>query len=69
MSQVGHNNPPVTLELAREEAEFALKNVETNITQGLALLQSGLSPGSAEKIVTLIEDFKPIRDKLKAALK
>lgn len=34
------NNPPdVVLELTREEAEFLLRNCDSNITVGLASLQ------------------------------
>jgi hypothetical protein len=65
----GHNNPPVMLELTREEAEFMLLNAETNMAQGLAILTGGFSEEAQRKTVALIEQFRPIRDKVKEALK
>jgi hypothetical protein len=65
----GHNNPPVILELTREEAEFVLKNADTNMAQGLAILTGGFSVEAQRKTVDLIEQFRPIRDKVKEALK
>lgn len=69
MARQGHNNPPVILELTREEAEFMLLNAETNMQQGLAILTAGFSEDAQRKTVALIEGFRPLRDKLKVALK
>ena len=69
MTNQGHNNPPVLLELTREEAEFILRNAETNMEQGLAILTSGFSDEAKRKTVELIEQFRPIRDKVKDAMK
>lgn len=65
----GHNNPPVILELTREEAEFLLLNAETNMAQGLAILSGPFSEDAKRKTVDLIEGFRPLRDKTKAALR
>jgi N12 class adenine-specific DNA methylase len=73
MAGQGHNNPPVILELTREEAEFVLKNAEDNMAVGLNIVmavQAGtMSREVGEKTVALIEAFRPIRDKTRAALK
>lgn len=65
------NNPPdVELGLTRAEAEFMLENCETNIAQGMAILTiDGFSRDALEKTVALIEQFKPIREKLKKAMR
>lgn len=68
MAKIGDNNPPVILELTREEAEFLLRNAETNMAQGLAILTGGFSEEAQRKTVELIEAFRPLRDKTKKAL-
>lgn len=70
MTDPGHNNPPVVLELTREEAEFMLRNAEANIAHGMCLLEQRekLSEAGLHKVVELIESFKPLRAKLKKVL-
>ena len=64
----GHNNPPICLELTQEEAEFVLRNCDTNIQQMLAMLQQDISLGSQEKLGAMIEQFSAIRDKTREAI-
>lgn len=59
----GNNPPDVVLELTRDEAQFLLRNCDTNIAFGLANLQTMERP-AAEKLVGLIEQFKGLRNKL-----
>lgn len=69
MTKIGDNHPPVVLELTREEAEFLLANFESNISMALAGLNMQLSRSGQEKLVGLIESFRPLRDKTRAALR
>lgn len=72
---IGDNNPPdetVMLVLTKDEAAFLMENCESNIQMGLKVL-AGVQAGSwsrevAEKTVALMEQFRPIRDKLKPLL-
>jgi hypothetical protein len=65
----GHNNPPdVVLELSSKEAEFLMRNVDSNIEMGLNLLNGPISKGGAEHIVDLLENFKAVRAKLQKGL-
>lgn len=55
------NNPPeVVIYLTRKQAEFIIKNCDTNIAIGLAQLLS-VSQTTQEKLVGLIEEFKEIK--------
>jgi hypothetical protein len=57
------NNPPdVILELTKQQAEFLLKNCNSNITMGLKLIDMpDVSRGTLERAVALMEEFKAIR--------
>lgn len=68
MAKIGDNNPPVILELTREEAEFLMKNAETNMAMGLEMLSAPMSEEGLRQTVDLIEAFRPLRDKTKKAL-
>ena len=60
------NNPPdVILELTQDEADFLLKNCESNMAFALSAMQALEDMKSLEKLVDLNEKFKNIRDKLK----
>lgn len=64
------NNPPfVVVELTKEEFEFLVGNCESNMEFAMKAMMSDppLSRASLEKLVDLNEQFKGIRDKLKAA--
>lgn len=65
----GHNRPPVVIEFTPAEAAFLLANAEETMTMGLGLLGIAKSRESQEKVVASIEGFRPIRDKLREALK
>lgn len=73
MSSEGHNNPPVILELTHKEAEFLLENAESNVEMGieiLAAVQAGsMSVEAVQAAVAFIESFRPLREKIKTALK
>lgn len=61
------NNPPdVELQLTLEEAQFLLRNCESNIHFALMALEAIETRGNLEKTVDLMESFKNIRDKLKS---
>lgn len=63
----GHNNPPVIVEFTQDQAEFIIKNCDSNINFSLALLQAGLSRPESEKLVSLIENFKAIKEAVEDA--
>lgn len=65
MTDAGHNNPPVLIELTREEAAFLRENCESNVAFGLTALGSLTSRDLQEKMVRNIELFKAILDKVK----
>ncbi len=59
------NNPPyVSLELTQEQAEFLLKNCNSNLTLGLQLVMACKSREQAEKFIQFNENFKAIRTML-----
>jgi hypothetical protein len=65
-----HNQAPdVVLELTRKQAEFLLRNCESNMGFALNILfavqQGAMSRETAEKTVALNEAFREIRDKLR----
>ena len=60
MAGIGDNNPPVIVELTKEQATFLLENCDTNIGYGLNFLQS-VSRETAEKLVEQMEMFKGIK--------
>lgn len=68
MAEIGHNRQSIVLDLTREEAAFMLHNAEENMRQGLMLLNGDFSEEAKRKVVDLIENFRPIRDKLREQL-
>lgn len=61
------NNPPdVVLELTKEQAKFLLENCDSNITLALGLMMEVRDRSSAEMLISMNEQFKTIREKLKA---
>lgn len=69
----GHNNPPITMELTRDEAELLRDILDRDMGQGLALLemvQKGqLRKEAAERVVEMMEAIRPINHKFREALK
>lgn len=64
MATIGDNRAPdYTLELTRDEAQFLLRNCNSNIRLGLAALSS-MNKKGAEDMIALLESFKAIRVKL-----
>lgn len=57
------NNPPdVELALTKAQAQFLLRNCDSNIIFGLNAIQGGnLSETSVRKLVEQMEQFKEIR--------
>lgn len=60
------NNPPVILELTKEEAAFLKENCSSNIAVGLEVLTTLERRSSQEKIIHMMEMFKAIKKKLDA---
>lgn len=72
MSNQGHNNPPITLELPPELATFLIDNCTKNISFSLDMLMkaqmAGMTGGenpldkkTITKLVGLMEQFKQLR--------
>lgn len=62
------NNPPI--ELQRGDAEFLLQMMERDMGQGLALLTlPGASDEMQRKVVEMMEAIRPVRDRVKEAMK
>lgn len=55
------------VELTPELLAFALENCDTNVRQGLTLLQSGTNRETSEKLVELVEKFKELKRALEEA--
>lgn len=68
---IGGNSPPVILELTPEEAAFLMDNCESNMQMGMKMLlavQAGtMSLEAGQATVALVEKFRPIHAKLRAA--
>lgn len=62
------NNPPI--EVSREDCEFLLGMMERDMGQGLALLTlPGASEEMLRKLVDMMEEIRPVRDRMKEAMK
>lgn len=71
------NNPPVVLELTKEEAEFLLQNCDKNIEFGLHFMVNAQAEGgpmtperraTVEKIIGVMEQFKALKAKTAKAM-
>ena len=61
------NNPPVIVELTKDEADFLEGNCDANIQMALGLLQNTKNRSTAEKLLKMYEFFKSIRTKVRNA--
>ncbi len=56
------NNPPeVVVHFTRAQAEFVLKNCETNMVFALEAIQKMEQRDTQEKLVALLEEFKAVK--------
>ncbi len=62
MTTPGSNNPPVTIELSAELADFVVENCEANMEFGLKSLQMLTSRDLQERLVANMERFKALRE-------
>lgn len=62
------NNPPYKIvSLTKEQYDFVLHNIETNMIFGLAALQQLKERTTQEKMVALLEQFKDLKKAFEAA--
>lgn len=62
------NNPPI--EVSRDDCEFLMSMMERDMARGLALLSlPDASEEMLRKIVSMMEEIRPVRDRMKEALK
>jgi len=65
---VDTNSPPfAVVELTQEEHQFLLDHCDSNMTFGLASLQS-LSEDNARRMVDILEQFKALKKKLERSI-
>lgn len=62
------NNPPVTVELSREDAEWLKNSTDQNRAMLLSLLNGASSKSSAEKMVDALERLKTISNAIQKGL-
>ena len=63
----GNNPPDVVLELTTAQAQFLLRNCDSNIEFALKAMMQMESQSAVAKLVELNEQFKDIRNLLKRA--
>lgn len=68
MAEIGDNNPPVVVELTKEQAEFLVHNCDTNVGYALGMLQT-VSRGTAEKLVEQMEMFKGVKQAIEKGMR